>query len=56
MTAKLISLNIHLVRVAEFGRKPTALLFQHESQFIEPFNQIIAERLPFITMELSDNG
>jgi hypothetical protein len=49
-----LCLNFHLVNVQEFVTKPIGLMFRRESHFVEPFNQIITQRLPFIIKELDD--
>ncbi|CAM5999529.1 unnamed protein product [Sphagnum balticum] len=35
--------------------KPMSLMFRQGSRFVEPFNQIIAERISFIDKELEDH-
>jgi hypothetical protein len=35
--------------------KPMSLMFRRRSKFVEPFNQIIAERMSFIDRELDDH-
>jgi hypothetical protein len=42
--------------VPNFAAMPTGLMFQRDSQLIEPFNIIIAERLSFISEYLKTRG
>jgi hypothetical protein len=44
-----------VVNVPEFVAKPMSLMFRRGSRFVEPFNQIIAERMSFISRELVDH-